>query len=146
MRRALLGCGCDVATMVASSSSEESMGADCVTFDEGFRARFGAESVDVGWGLAAALFFAFGGILKGGRVTVTASENVTNVGFGGARKRVQKMGNKIERKMIIFVEASERFDFLKSIIFRFILDLILNSFFENGIENEIENEPKMAQK
>lgn len=48
------------------------MGADSVTFDEGFRARLG---VDVGWGLAAELFLVFGGIentsrLNGCRVTV----------------------------------------------------------------------------
>ena len=84
LRRPLVGCSCEV----ASSSSEESMGADCVSFDGGFRDRLGAESADVGWGLAA-LFFAFGAIentlkLKGGRVTMTASENVTNIGFSGA--------------------------------------------------------------
>ena len=39
MRRALAGCSCEV----ASSSSEESMGADSVTFDEGFQARLGAD-------------------------------------------------------------------------------------------------------
>ena len=62
MRRPLVGCDCEVAT-VASSSSEESMGADSVTFDEGFRVRFGAESGDVGLGLVAALFFTFGAIV-----------------------------------------------------------------------------------
>ena len=70
MRRPLPVAGsCDV----ASSSSEEQMGADSVTLDEGFRARLGPESADVGWGLATALFFVFGAIgntLKGCRVTV----------------------------------------------------------------------------
>lgn len=53
-------CSCDV----ASSSSVVSMRADSTTFDEGFRARLGAELADVGWGLEAALFFAFGAIVE----------------------------------------------------------------------------------
>jgi len=63
MRLTLAGGICDV----ASSSSEKVMGADSVTFDEGFRARLGA---DVDWGLGAGAFFVFGGIENTLKVTV----------------------------------------------------------------------------
>ena len=78
MQRTLAGCSCDV----ASSSSEESMGADSVTFDEGFRARLPV-GADVGWGLTAAIFFVFGAIENVERFQDDC-ENVKNVDFGGA--------------------------------------------------------------
>ena len=74
----MAGCSCEVAT-VASSSSEESRGADSVTFDEGFQACLGADVGGCRWGLGAVLFFVFGAMedtLKGCRVTVRMSRTL----------------------------------------------------------------------
>jgi hypothetical protein len=56
MQQTLTGCE------VASSSLEDLMGAESITFDEGFQVCFGA---DIAWGLdVAAPFFAFGAIVE----------------------------------------------------------------------------------
>ena len=66
--------------MVVSSSLEESKEPDSTTFDEGLRARFGA---DPGWGLVAtAPFFAFGAIVECGMWNIDGGS--INSSLGGA--------------------------------------------------------------